>query len=90
MGKHACQKAGRCALSLLDGMAAREATAPATVTWAAFPPVCVGIGLVSSLVDEFYQGMKIFHDSDHFINQRVPASLRQFQSPVSVNAPSYG
>jgi hypothetical protein len=54
------------------------ATAPPTMTWAALSLVCVGIGLVSSLVNEFYQRMKIFHDTDHFINQRVPASLRQF------------
>jgi hypothetical protein len=34
MGKHACRKAGRCALSLLYGVAAGWATAPPTMTWA--------------------------------------------------------
>ena len=34
MGKHAGRKAGRCALSLLYGVAAGWATAPPTITWA--------------------------------------------------------
>lgn len=32
MGKHACRKAGRCALSLLHGVALGWATVPATMT----------------------------------------------------------
>jgi hypothetical protein len=32
MGKHACRKAGRCALSMLCGVTAGWATAPPTIT----------------------------------------------------------
>ena len=37
MGKHACRKTGRCALSLLYGVAAGWATAPPTMTSRASP-----------------------------------------------------
>jgi hypothetical protein len=37
MGKHACRKAGRCALSLLYGLAVREATPSLIIPWAAKP-----------------------------------------------------